>query len=435
MARPSSIVATNGSSRFIIGPPPPKFGPKSDPPNLKNTHNNWHVTNNINDSNGNNAPNGRPAIENGFQKFAGKQNQHHQQQHQQQRQQHQHRSRSVQKSQHGSNFNKPTGPPSMNGDVTSHRTTTTVHVQNQNQPGHVNPFKKPIGNVPEIGSVRQHTRSSSRASESSVKSFNLKPIEPESFKNWKEMENPQSLPHYISPLHKSVVPAFNAGPLRVVTPPMPTKMHFKPAVNHSSEAPTVLEPSPISSVVVVPAAAIAPAAIKPVVSVSQQSLSFCEFPTSNSQVMITDVISAKQVFVRSVNEALDDEYLTTLAYVALYASTKAKPLVAQPLDGQMILAPNPQQKSQLRRALVLKTIGISQLLVAFIDFGSVVPQLLADCRDLSSDLQLRRRLVHRCNIDDTTTTIEQLNQLKASPMLITYEEPFKPSSLVKLSLV
>lgn len=372
----------------------------------------------------------------------------------------QRRSRSAQKFPHANNFKKSTGPPSNNvpngqtpsngnssliGNTSSMMGNTASNFNGVN-PNYVNPFKKPITNSSINISGDQH-RSSSRASDCGPRSrisnggsgsvVSLTTIRPsmetlDMFGNWKESEpGPNSQATYTTPPPPIVKPAFNAGPSRVVASPLPTKLN--PTSTHLATKPIVVPQQQAPSVtkaVIIPAPA--PAAIKPSVA-SSTALSYCEFPPSNSLVMITAVVNAKQVFVRSVTEPLDDEYLNTLRAVALYGSTSAKQLDTQPTVGQMILAPNPDQTSQLRRALVLKTISATELQVAFIDYGSVSRPLMAVCRDLSPELQLRRRLVHICTIDEVAGP-EKLMKLMAVPLVISYDEPFKPSGLVKLTL-
>lgn len=326
------------------------------------------------------------------------------------------------------NFQQNNGPPAMiipNGGNTSSNS-------NGVNPGYVNPFKKTDVSV--IIPSQPDRRSYSKTSDEGSRT------KPEEFKNWIEQKpvqpissakpptqtihaippspycavnTPQPINTTSSPL--KVTPAFNAGPSRIVSAPLP-------AIATSSTAKSVSVPAPSITNAVVSSTK-APVAASKV-------LPFCEFPPSNSAVMITDVIGEKLVFVRSVSDAVNAEYFDTIQSVALYGVTRAKKLEHPPIVGQMILAPNSDH--QLRRALVLKTVNPTTLLVAFIDFGSVSTALLTACRDLTDELQKRRRLVHRCSIDATTS--ERLTTLKASPLIITYDEPFTSSSVVKLNL-
>lgn len=347
------------------------------------------------------------------QTFAGKSQQHH-------------RSRSAQRANnYKQSFERPSTPMSS---------VSTASNASGVSGGHVNPFKKQDVSV--IIPSQPQRRSNSIVSDGGSS------VDSHLFKNWNELKTPPTRQH--APNHVAVVnppapvysypappiakPAFNAGPSHFVSTPMP--MQVSPRATSFAPTPVVVSSTPTMPVVkTVTVSPSTPPAPQP--ADSSKSLSFCDFPKSNSLVMISDVISDKHVFVRSISDELDDEYLNTLRAVALYGGTTAKPLVNPPIVGQMILAPNPEQASQMRRSLVLKSSGAT-LLVAFIDFGAVATPLLADCLDLSVGLQNCRRLIHRCTVDGTNT--EPLSQLKAKPLIISYAEPFTASSLCKLTV-
>lgn len=162
---------------------------------------------------------------------------------------------------------------------------------------------------------------------------------------------------------------------------------------------------------------------------------YCEIPRPNSEVIISEVISGKHVFVRPADAELDTEYANTLAAVAVYAVTAAKPLTEMPTVGQVVLARNPERLSNLRRAMVLKTVG-AKLIVAFIDFGAMATiDLESNCFDLSVELQVLRRLVHRCTVDvegSPEQALLQLNTAKGSILVMDYVPPFSGTTLVSL---
>lgn len=161
---------------------------------------------------------------------------------------------------------------------------------------------------------------------------------------------------------------------------------------------------------------------------------YCEIPAPYTYVNITKVIDARTIFIRPIDLESQKEYSENVEAIARYAET-AEPLQEAPVVGQIVLA---KDNEEYHRAMVLKIVS-DRMAVAYIEYGHIGLVTVADCKELSGDLQILKRYVHKCILNirpeiigTNKEALKLLNSMVGVDMEIIYNPPFTNNTLVNL---
>lgn len=162
---------------------------------------------------------------------------------------------------------------------------------------------------------------------------------------------------------------------------------------------------------------------------------YCTLPAPHTHVAITEVLDARNIFLRPIDLQSHNEYVANVEAIGRYAEN-AKFLKETPLVGQLILAKN---NEEFHRAMVLKNVSVDRFAVAFMEYGHVSCVSLADCKELAGDLQILKRYVHKFTLnisaeinDKHEDAIKLLKQSINVDMEILYNSPFTNGTVVNL---
>lgn len=164
---------------------------------------------------------------------------------------------------------------------------------------------------------------------------------------------------------------------------------------------------------------------------------FCDVPKTFTRVVISEVINELSVFVRSMDAESQREHSSNEQAIMAYA-TNASPLDDEPMLMQVVLAHCKVSEKYLR-ALILKKVSDDRWAVAFLDRGHMAVVGINECRELSGNLQLLRRMVHKCTLDAPDEIVDDaVNRLKAlrdAHLIIVYTPPFTGQNPISLQVL
>lgn len=165
---------------------------------------------------------------------------------------------------------------------------------------------------------------------------------------------------------------------------------------------------------------------------------YCDVPKPFSRVVITEVINERSVFIRPMDAESQKEHASNEQAIAQFAAI-ARPLDEAPVARQVVLA-RCNVSDQYLRALLLQEKPDQRWAVAFLDRGHMSIVKTEDCRELSGNLQILRRLVHKCTLalPDKIIALEAINQLKqlrGAHLSIVYTPPFTSVNPIELQVL
>lgn len=121
----------------------------------------------------------------------------------------------------------------------------------------------------------------------------------------------------------------------------------------------------------------------------------CDVLLNNALVTITNVVSHKIVFLRSIEAKDDDRYWKYLNDV-VESSKTAMPLDEKPKKGDLVLA---KFEGAYYRALVAR-IENDVAVVAFLEFGNLERKPISELLKLREDLKYVKRFTFKANLSD-----------------------------------
>lgn len=164
-------------------------------------------------------------------------------------------------------------------------------------------------------------------------------------------------------------------------------------------------------------------------------IQYWKLPSPHTNVAITHAMDARNVYIRPIDSVSNNEYLANVKAIERYAAI-ANFLHETPLVGQVILAKN---KETFQRAMVLKEVGADRFAVSYIEYGNLGFVSMADCKELSGNLQVLKRYVHKCTLNISPEinnkhedAIKLLNKMLNVNMKIVCNSPVANGTLVNL---
>lgn len=145
----------------------------------------------------------------------------------------------------------------------------------------------------------------------------------------------------------------------------------------------------------------------------------CELPSNNKLVAITNVISHKTVFLRSIERDDNERYLKYLNDVS--ECSKTAPQVDVPKKGDIVLA---EFEGSYYRAVVAR-IENDEAVVAFLEFGNVEKNHIKNLKELREDLKYVKSFIFKAHLSDVDEGVKTDKCLTYLYQLLEISAPLK----------